>query len=90
VVEVGVDFVAGDGASEVVQLGDGAFDLPASGVGAEPPAVLRLLPLAALAVRADQLDPPLGEPLSQRIAVGRPVLDEPRRDVAGTIRGGRS
>lgn len=76
-----MELVADDQPFEGVEPGDGPFDLPATPVAKELPRVVSRLADAALAVRTDQLDAPLGEALSQRIAVGGPVVDEPRREV---------
>lgn len=71
---MGVD-VAGDDTAEVVQPSNGAFDLPPLSVTPQLPTVLRRLADPALAVRADQFNPVLGEPLMQRVAIGRSVVD---------------
>jgi hypothetical protein len=34
-------------------------------------------------MRADEIDSPLDEPVAQHVAVGRLVVDQPRRDVVG-------
>lgn len=66
-----------------MEPGHGAFDLSATPVARELPAVLRPLADAdaALAARADQFDATLGEPFTRRVTIAGSVVDRPRRDV---------
>ena len=85
-IERPVEFVPDDEATEVVEPTDGAFDLPASSVAAELAEVLLGRADPASAVRSDEVDVAFGEPITQRVAVGRLVVDEHGRDER---RGGR-
>ena len=73
--------IAGDDAPEVLQPGKEPFDLPAPAVTPELAAVLGLVP-ARRAMRRDQLDVALREPLIQPVAVVRAVSDQPARERA--------
>ena len=66
----GLDLMADDQAAEVLQPGVQPFDLPATFVATKFAAVLGRWLLSILAMRADQFGALLGEPHSQRIAVG--------------------
>jgi hypothetical protein len=64
-------------ATEVAQPGNRPFDLPTPSV---PPQLSPILPLGLGSlgpVRADQLDSTLFQPISQRIGVGGPVVNQP-------------
>ena len=77
---MGVSFIAGDQASEVLEPGEEAFDLPAATVAAELPSVLRLA--AAAAVGRDEFDVSLGgEARIEAVGVVRLVADQPRGGV---------
>lgn len=80
-VEVGVEFVADNDAFEGVQPSDGAFDLPSSPVASEFSAVLRLRSNTPFAMRADQIDAAIGESLTEQVAVGGAVVDQPTRNI---------
>lgn len=80
-VEVGVELVTDDDSLEGVQPGDGPLDLPAASVATELSAVLRWRTDASLAVRADQFDIALSEPLTQWVAVGGAVVNQPTRNM---------
>jgi len=75
----GLDLVADDQAAEVLQPGVQPFDLPATFIAAEFAAILGRWLLSILAMRADQFGALLGEPHSQRIAVGGSVIDQSRQ-----------
>ncbi len=66
-------------AAELSKPGVGAFDDPAALVASELSAVLVLPLLAVLAVRNDEVDTALGQPLAQRIGVVGTVGDYPFR-----------
>jgi len=73
---LGVSFVAGDQAAEVLEPGEQALDLPAPAIAAQRPAVLSL-EFAALEVRSDELDPPLlAQPLIEPVAVVGAIADQ--------------
>ena len=75
--------VAHDQVSDVPQPRVGALDDPAPFVPPKRAAILRCWPNAISLVRADQFDPALAQPLSQRIAVVRFVSDYPHRLLPG-------
>lgn len=72
-VDINVPFPANDEPAEVVEPGERSFNLPASAVASQRPAVLCGGTPAALAMRADQLDPSPSQPLAMRIRVIGPV-----------------
>src|SRR2546429_6738323 len=75
-----VPFVTDENASEVVQPGEEPFDLPASVVSAEHPAILGLGSGAVLPMRSDHLDIVfLLQRVIQRIAIVGSVADQPLR-----------
>ena len=79
-------FVAGDEATEVVQPGEEAFDLPAAAIAPEGAAVLRDVD-AVRAVGGDELDPALGpQSFIEPIAVVGAVADQAPRGAGGEER----
>jgi hypothetical protein len=74
---LGAPFVADDEATEVLQPGEEAFDLPAPTVPAQRAAVLGLP--AARASRGDQLDSAVGEARLEAVAVVGLVANQPLR-----------
>lgn len=75
----GLDLMADDQAAEVLQPCAQPFDLPATFIAAEFAAILGRWLLSILAMRADQFGALLGEPHSQRIAVGGSVINQSRQ-----------
>ena len=67
--------MANDESAELTEPGVGTFDDPASFVTPEFSAVLIAPELAVLAVRNDEVDAALGQPLSQRVRVVGAVSD---------------
>lgn len=72
--------------TEVAEPGEGSLDLPAFSVSPQFPPVLQNGFDAIGAVRADQIDPPLFQAISQRIGVGSLVVNQSRRFAAGASR----
>lgn len=77
-----VVFVSCDEAAKVLEPADRSLYFPASPIAPKLPAVLRSRFATSPAMGADQLDTASGQPGSQRIAVGRPVVDQPLRTAA--------
>jgi len=78
--------VAHNQASEVSQPGVGAFDNPSPPVTPQCATILRCGPNAISLMRADQFDPALPQPLSQRVAIVGFVGDHPHRLLPRTAR----
>ena len=66
-------------ATEVAQVGESAFDLPAFPVAAQGAAIVARGGTAAAAVRTNQDDPSLEQTCPQRIAIVSAVGDDPQR-----------
>jgi hypothetical protein len=77
--EEGVELVAGDESAEGFEPTDRALDDPAFTIPPERSAVLRGRSFAAAAMRTDEFDAALGQACAERIAVGRPIVDQPVR-----------
>src|SRR5215218_9858542 len=75
--EGGVVFVAHDQPTEVEQPTDRPLDFPAVLVATQLATVLSVGPLAASAVRADEFDATMRQPLAQRIAVSGSIVNQP-------------
>lgn len=80
--EFRVEFVANDESFEAVQPADGAFDNPSTAVASKLTSVLGRWSNTIAAVRTDEIDAPIGQPLAERIAVGGLVVDELIGDVS--------
>ena len=74
--EMGVVFVACDESPEVLQPTDRAFDLPATTIAGKLAPVLKGRARAIVAMRADQFDAALSQPLPQMVAVGGEIVDQ--------------
>jgi hypothetical protein len=70
--------------AEVAEPREGSLDLPASSVSPQFPAILQSGFGAVGPMRADQVDTPLFQAISQRIGVGSLVVNQPRRFAAGS------
>jgi hypothetical protein len=68
--------IADDQSTEVEQPADRALDLPSPPVASERSSVLSRGSFASSPVGTDQFDAPLGQALSQGIAVGGSVIDQ--------------
>src|SRR5438270_8926114 len=81
--EKGIELVACDESSEGVKPTDRPLHDPALAITTQLSTVLSCRPNAASAVRADQLDPPLCQSVSQGITVRGPIIDEPAWYIRG-------
>ena len=75
--EVSVVFVTRDEPPEVLQPADRPFNAPAAAVATEFATVLRRRLLAVLAMRTNQINTATAKPLTQRIAVGSSIVNQP-------------
>lgn len=75
-VDEGVEVEARDEATEVVQPTDAAFDRPAPAVAAQFATVLGGVSFAPATMGTDQLDVASGQSFTQRVAVGRAIIDQ--------------
>lgn len=74
-----VVFVASNEPTEVLKPADRSLDLPAAAVAAELSAILRGWLFAVLPMRSNELDAALGQPRSERIAVGGRIVEQSMR-----------
>ena len=73
-------FITSHQPPEILQPRNRTFDFPAFAVTSQRSTILRPASLAVPFVRTDQLDAPFpAQPFPQRIAVGRFVINQPRR-----------
>ncbi len=79
-----VSIVSHDQPAVVAEPGKGSFDLPASLVPPQRPAILRRLFPSIPAVWTDQFDAPSGQPLSQGIPIVSPVGNQSPRFASGS------
>ena len=77
VIEDRVELVTRHKSAKVLQPTDRAFDSPPPPVTTQLAAVLSGRPYTPPTMGTDQLDAALGQPLSQRIAIGGAVVDQP-------------
>jgi hypothetical protein len=82
--------VANQKSAELAESGVGAFDDPSAFVASEFSAILVAPVLTVLAVRHDELDATLGEPLTQRVGVVGSVGDHPFRLLSRAALGARN
>ena len=75
-IETRVEFVPDDEPTEVVQPADSAFDNPASSVASQLAAILGSRSNTALAMRTDEVDASLSQPLSKRVTIGSLVIPD--------------
>src|SRR5258707_15121371 len=77
--EEGVKLVASHQSAEGLEPTDRALHDPAFSITPQWPPVLSRRSNAAAAMRTNQFDPAVSQSLSQGIAVGSPVIDQPVR-----------
>ena len=71
--------VTNDQPAKIADPADRAFDFPATAVASKLAAVLRFRFAAVPPMGANQLDTTSPQPLSQRIGIGRPIVNQPFR-----------
>ncbi len=71
--------IANDQSTEIADPADRAFDFPATAVASKLPTILQFRFAAVAPVRTDQIDAASPQPLSQRIGIGRLVVNQPFR-----------
>ena len=79
-----VAFMADEETTEVAEVSEGAFDLPAFAITAQRASILQGGAAAATAMRTDQLDPACGQPFPEALRIVSAVTEESLGTIART------